>query len=557
MTEGRPDFTPPPPLPIPATPAPMDPAATPVPEPAAAFDPADPYAPGAPNPFTASGPVMERPHPLTPVVKGWMGLVGLAIVFGRDFVEHLGDRSGPSSQYLGINIAFWFVGGGLLAYLLIMGVIGFFQWRTTRFVIDDQQVRIEHNFIWHNSDKIPFTKIQSVDVVQPFAARLLGLSQLRIDVGSGKPKTIEFLTRDRAYRLRDYLVQRAHGRTVTFAESSASGPVAGVLSDVSAHEDVLLTVPPQRLLQAAVLSMPFLVTFVLTLGTSIAMWYSGEWGVAAGLIPLATGLLGIISNQVFKQWNYQLVRSGQALKVTRGMTSLVSQTLPVDRIQGLVITQHLGWRPFGIFRVQMDVLGYGHGEDAKEAASDILLPAGNWSEVLLAVQSVWPGFDLDAVALQHVSPKARRLDPWQWEFMGWGRTEDVMVSRHGMFVRRTVVVHHARVQSAHLTQGPLERRLGLANVELNTTNALGNVHCVHLETDQARLLVLEEMDLCRDARRRDAERRALAALPVPTVPAQTFGIPAEDPASTPRQAEEGRVSESEEPDAPRRGPAAD
>ena len=27
--------------------------------------------------------------------------------------------------------------------------------------------------------------------------------------------------------------------------------------------------------------------------------------------------------------------------------------------------------------------------------------------------------------------------------------------------------------------------------------------------------------------------------------------------STPRQAEEGRVSESEEPDAPRRGPAAD
>ena len=55
------------------------------------------------------------------------------------------------------------------------------------------------------------TKVQSIDVVQPFVARLFGLAALQIDVGSGAGKKIEFLHRTRAYQLRDYLLARAGG----------------------------------------------------------------------------------------------------------------------------------------------------------------------------------------------------------------------------------------------------------------------------------------------------------------------------------------------------------
>ena len=44
--------------------------------------------------------VMERPHPLTPLVKGWIGLVGLVVYFGRDAVEHLNDPERPDARLL-------------------------------------------------------------------------------------------------------------------------------------------------------------------------------------------------------------------------------------------------------------------------------------------------------------------------------------------------------------------------------------------------------------------------------------------------------------------------
>ncbi|MEL4505655.1 PH domain-containing protein [Luteococcus sp. H138] len=455
-------------------------------------------------------PMMERPHPATPIIKGWMALVGMVVIFGRDFLENLGKSEHAfgwgSLRFIGIML------GG---YVLVTGITGYFSWRFTRFVIDDRQVRIEHNFIQHNSDKVPFTKIQSVDVVQPFAARLIGLAQLRIDVGSGSGKTIEYLTRARAYQMRDYLVARAHGQQITVEQSAASRAGAGALTDRACDERVLLRVPPQRLVIAAVLSSSFLVTLVLSVLTIAGVTWSGEFGAAVGIIPLLTGLAGIIGNAVVKQWNFSLIRSGQALKVSRGMTSLVSQTLPTNRIQGLQIVQHQLWRPFGLYRVKMDVLGYGGG-DEDEGASDVLLPAGSWPEVELAIDAVWPGFRLADIELHGVDRRVRKLHPFIWKSYRWGRNDDVVVAMNGGFVHETKIVHHARVQSVHLMAGPIQRRMNLADVKIDTTaGLLSTCHLFELDAELARRLVLEEMDLCRQARRRDAERFALDALPTP------------------------------------------
>ncbi|GAA1389993.1 PH domain-containing protein [Luteococcus peritonei] len=510
-----------------ASPPPASPSPTPEP-PAPEAEPVlleDLPAGSEPTPYQ---PVMERPHPLTPVIKGWMALVGMVILVGRDLLENAGKRDEP------FDLRAVAVFGGMLGvYFIVTAISGYFSWRFTRFVVDDRQVRIERNFIWHNSDKVPFTKIQSVDVVQPFAARLLGLAQLRIDVGSGSGKTIDYLSRSRAYQMRDYLVARAHGQQVS-VEQSNQAPVADALHDLSASETVLLTVPPQRLVLAAVLSTGFLITLALGLAGIAGIAWFQELGAAVGLVPLATGLLGIISNQVVKQWNYRLVRTGEALKVSRGMTSLVSQTLPTDRIQAISVTQHLLWRPFGIHRVKIDVLGYGGGED--EGASDVLLPAGTWAEVERAIDAVWPGFRLDRIQLQPASPRARRLHPFIFNSLRWGHDDEVFVAVNGGFVRQTEIVHHARVQSVHLQQGPVQRRLGLADVRLDTTSGILD-GCIAQELDAAtaREVVLAQMERSRASRERDARRaaqvRERSAAQAPEAMPAPAGWPA--PQSTP------------------------
>ncbi len=76
----------------------------------------------------------------------------------------------------------------------------------------------------------------------------------------------------------------------------------------------------------------------------------------------------------------------------------------------------------------------------------------------------------------------------------------MLVSHGGLFVPRTSVVPHGRVQSVRLIQGPLQRRLGLASVEAHTTPGPVNLVCRHLALGPARELALTELDRMRHAR---------------------------------------------------------
>ncbi len=58
-------------------------------------------------------------------------------------------------------------------------------------------------------------------------------------------------------------------------------------------------------------------------------------------------------------------------------------------------------------------------------------------------------------------------------YLSWGyaeRADDLLV-RHGWMFRRLVVVPYGRMQFVDVTAGPLERRFGLATLQLHTAAA--------------------------------------------------------------------------------------
>lgn len=67
---------------------------------------------------------------------------------------------------------------------------------------------------------------------------------------------------------------------------------------------------------------------------------------------------------------------------------------------------------------------------------------------------------------------------WGWQVIGrsvrsWGyaeRADDLLITR-GIFYRQLVVVPYGRMQFVDVTAGPLDRRLGLATVQLHTAAA--------------------------------------------------------------------------------------
>jgi membrane protein YdbS with pleckstrin-like domain len=90
--------------------------------------------------------------------------------------------------------------------------------------------------------------------------------------------------------------------------------------------------------------------------------------------------------------------------------------------------------------------------------------------VLAAMASTWAAV---AVAVLGVAALG-----WGWVIVGrsvrsWGyaeRAEDLLVTR-GVLNRQLVVVPYGRMQFVDLTAGPLDRRFGLATVQLHTAAA--------------------------------------------------------------------------------------
>lgn len=444
--------------------------------------------------------LVEKPHPLTPLVRAWVLVLAVAWTIGRDL---LGRPEG-----LRLPPLTW-VTGGVGAVLVTLLVVAYLDWRATSFVVDHGELRLERGVFTKSSERIRFDRIQSVDITEPFAARLLGLAEVTIDVGAEGGHRMRYLSRARAAAMRDYLLARAHGQRPAEVTRQST---TGVLDDLAAGDEVLVRVPSGRLVIGALLSHEFLlltvpasvmIAVVIALdprGPSVVL--GNPWLLLGAALPALGGLWSFVVHRVIGQWHYQFVRSGPGLKITRGLTSLSSQSVPRHRIQSLRIAQPLWWRRLGYYRVDMSVLGnHGLARDEDQAGrTSILLPIGTRAEVDRVLRTIWPGLDLDAIAMSPSPQRARWVQPLAQGWVGWGWDGSVLVTRMGWLTRTQHVVPHARVQSLALQQGPLLRKLRLASVAVHTTQALSVNAALHLDADAARALLFAEAERARSGK---------------------------------------------------------
>ena len=469
--------------------------------------------PGGPEqaPVVPGAPVIkktERPHPATPLIRGWLILVAIIVYWARDLIP-----DGEESEFERLDLRWILIGIAVL--VLVAAAAGFFTWYFTRFVIDDEELRIETGAVFKKSKKIPFERLQSVDIIQPLAARIFGLAELRLEAGAGDSTTkLRYLTRAQSSRLRDYLLARASGERATIGEAGHSA-AASRYTDLGQADQVLVTVPPDRLVLGLLLSSEWLISAtMLIIGLTATIVLDVVQYALGGLIPLAFGVVTMVSRRVLGMFNFTLAESARGLRITRGLTNLTSQSVPIGRIQGVRVSQPLLWRPKGWYRVDVDVVGYGQseGEDNDNQATSVLLPVATGDEVDLALGRVLPGFDLDRIELHPVPRRARWLRWFDFWTLRYGWDDRALITENGWMIHQRNVVPHAKTQSVRIEQGPLQRRLRLADVHIDTPKGPVNAVAHQLDVGVARELALTQLDRARTARAAGQQHR-----PVPEV----------------------------------------
>ncbi len=488
------------------TEAPPEPSPGPAPEPAAGV---------------ADG-TWHRVHPLTPAVRSWQVIAVLLVVVLQDTGQNALRQATGSGE--GHDEGIPWLGFGVLAFVggvVLIGLLLAISWRMTRYRVTVEALELQHGVIVRRQRRARLDRLQAVDVVQPLAARIFGLAKLKLEVAGGAGSSIElaYLTDVQARRLRNHLLAAAAG----LHYETPHAP--------EAPERVVAEVPVQRVVASLLLDTGAITGVVVALGLVVAGLFAAGPAALAALLPVVIGVVTVLWRRFSSSFGFTIGISPDGLRLRHGLLEHRAQTVPPGRVQAIRLVQPLLWRGPDWWRVVVNVAGYA-GRGDNQRTENELLPVGTRAEAVALLALVVPDLGLepgeDALAVVDAGltgssripdgylvapPPARWVDPIAWRRNGVKVTHEVLLVRRGRIRRRLDVVPHARTQSVAVTQGALQRALGVASFHVHSTPGPVDPVVPHLRAHDAARLLEDQAVRAQRARRLALPERWLEARP--------------------------------------------
>jgi putative membrane protein len=402
----------------------------------------------------------HRLHPLSPFVRAGKAAIALVIVFVPALLS-------------GRDIMGTFVDLGILVAATLLGVVS---WLVTRWRVEGKDLRIETGVIQRSSLRFPLAQVQAIDIIQPGLGRLVGVSELRLRMGgsTGDNARLAYVAAGQAEVLRARLLALAGGET---AVADVEKPEVG--------ERVLLSIPTGRLIGSILLSDYGLLAQALLL--AIVATAVESPGVARGLVGSGLVPLLVLGTVVWRRFNnaYHLTvaESHDGLRLRGGLVALTAETIRPGRVQAVRMVEPLLWRPLGWCRLEVDVAGrqQAEGEGAVEGRQlRAVLPVGSRQVAAELVERILPGTPSER---RPPPRRARFKSPLRYRNLSWGRNDRYVVTTGGRVRRVTAWVPLEKMQSLRRVEGPVQRRLRLVTIHVDTAGR--NVHATLRDRDRA------------------------------------------------------------------------
>jgi putative membrane protein len=410
--------------------------------------------------------VWHRLHPLSPIVRAGRVTIGIVIVLAPSALTgRLSSRSFYDLAVVGVLLG-----------------LGFVSWFVTRWRVEDDDLRIETGLIRRQSLRFPLAQVQAIDIVRPGLARIIRVAELRLRMAgsTGGTARLAYLHEHEAEPLRARLLALAHGAA---APAVVDGEAR--VAPEPQEERVLTSVPTGRLVASILLSDVGFASIAILTGL-IAGAVVAPSVTAAVVGAGAAFLLGaatLVWRRFNQEYHFTLAEGADGLRLRSGLIALTSETIRPGRVQAVRMVEPFLWRRLGWCRLEVDVAGRqrrkGEGE-AERKPLRAVLPVGSREvagELLARILPDVPQADL-------VPPRRVLLkSPLRYRFLSWGRSDDCVVTSSGRIRRITSWVPLAKAQSLRRTQGPVQRRLRLASVHLDTAGQ--SVHATLRDRDVA------------------------------------------------------------------------
>ncbi|GAA4107043.1 PH domain-containing protein [Enteractinococcus coprophilus] len=511
-------------------------------------------------------PGWRRVHPISPFIRSWSVLLIFVYMIMNFSVQEL--REVIETFNLTVGQSLLILLGLVVATLTVAAGLYAISWRFYQFRITSDAVQLHSGVIFRRRRYMRLDRLQAVDIVRPFFARIFGLSKLSLHAADGSETTLtlEYVRETEAERLRheilylasgaqddpnldptgdsiepstqaigpqlpdypfaDYLGQYVEHNPHGVPEHVATPHTAQPAQDNHAGSRELLTIPFGRVIGAALLTGAATGVWTAIFGgttTGFFIWLGARndaeplaipLGVLIFLIFLGVALFtaGITAfTQVNANFNFTAKTSSSGVRVTSGMLSTSSHTIPPGRIQAIQITQPLIYRYFGWYRIQVTVAGYGQTD-----TSTTVLPVGTFDDVItmLSVLAPDPGieyandlifnalkFTADDDGFTRVPSRARIWQPVAGRRHGYTTTPTLLLIRFGRLRRNLAMIPHERLQQSSMYQTLSDKLSGTVSAWFVTPPGPVRTHLRNQEPAALVELFFAEAKIAANARR--------------------------------------------------------
>ena len=447
------------------------------------------------------------------------------------------------------------VGGLMLAGFIFIPTLihSIIRYLSLRYRIEDSELIVTEGIFFQRNRTVPVSRIQNINLVQNVLHRILKVAEVRIETASGtEPEaTLRVLSVVEVERLRNSIfhhrkqVQQATSSTDEKETEDSDNSMAAIGQDAR-PANLLLTIPWSQLARAGIASNKG----SLLLGVLIGIYFQfdeqinsqfdlekfirsiSEGASTATIVSVTTvaflaiflffRLLGM--GWYFLRFaDYRLERSGEDFRISCGLFTKVSASVPRKRIQFISIHRNLFMRWMKLASIRIETAGgAGRGqEDAtKTVSSRWFIPVLRESDVTRLIEELRPGLNWDEQAFdwQPISPKAAaRLSrvgiltsiliaaagtylfwPWGWAIgllaapllvmlaikrsrsRKYARAGNVIVYRSGVFTKKTSMTFFEKIQTVSVDASPFDRRWDMATLCVDTAAAGPADHRLHI-----------------------------------------------------------------------------
>ncbi|MEY8209968.1 PH domain-containing protein [Corynebacterium sp. MNWGS58] len=455
----------------------------------------------------------HRVHFLTPILEFWSLLVGLAVVTFVNINSTI--INAVSSWADGEHLTDLLIGTAILLGIAVLIVgLSYFWWRAMGFRLDDEEIARKKGVFSTQVRSARFNRIQAVDIVEPFVARIFGLAKVRVETAGGSDSVIEveYLRKKQAERLRAEVLQRVRGEKSTEPDIAHSGtaepgapeatPAETPAGDAAqAHKPdlahpahaaeqpnrvIIPPIPTGRVLGSMALRPSTMIAVIVVLSQLFTPLSGGS------IIVFLLAVIGAVIGNLNNAWQFTATlnetggpNNSPSLDIAYGLTSRRRQSVPLNRIHAVEIRQPVLWRLTGWWMVQVNVAGYG-AMSGSDSGSTMILPVGSNQQAQQIAALVTPLADEHLTEFarpegfsrpRYTSPKqARWCSPIDYQQQGVTLVDDAVIIHHGRIGRSVAVVAEPHIQELSLRRGPIQALLGLRSLRLDLVG--GPVHMV-------------------------------------------------------------------------------